>query len=134
MTILKKLILGLAITPLAISITFAAGGNEPLKGQNTINKPTATQSNLQQPAIAKERRVIQQRDVKSLSDETTKLEHYENTSECYRLYPNRPTTVNIKGRKFRISCLSIGKNEDVDFDLTLKPERSNDLEYESHKE
>ena len=76
MTILKGLTLGLAIAPLAISITFAAAGSEPLKGKNTINKPMAMQSNLQQPAIAKESRVIQQKKVKPTSTEAPTDEKY----------------------------------------------------------
>lgn len=38
MTILKRLILCLTITPLAISIAFAIGGNDPIGGIDIIIK------------------------------------------------------------------------------------------------
>ena len=61
MTILKRLILCLAITPLAISIAFAIGGNDPIGGIDIIiKKPVEQQATVKQPAITKEHRVIKQ--------------------------------------------------------------------------
>lgn len=68
MTIFKKFILSLAIAPLAISMAFAQGGNDPIGGIDIIiKKPKELQANIKQPATTQERRVIKQQAIGSLT-------------------------------------------------------------------
>ncbi len=87
MTILKNVLLSLAIAPLALSIAFAQGGNDPTPGIDVIikrEKPVAN-VNINQSMTARENRTIKRLDSKAMaSSENKYLEHNEIKSECYR--------------------------------------------------
>ena len=96
MTILKRLILCLTITPLAISIAFAIGGNDPIGGIDIIiKKPIERRAIVKKPVIAKELRTIKQRDTKfmksSVRNEVPR--HDENVSRCYTQQQNNVMSI-----------------------------------------
>ncbi len=77
MTILKNILLSLAIAPLAISTSFAQSGND-MKSQS------AMQAQIIQPMAVQENRVIKQRDTKAVTSGISKqLQHDEIKSKCY---------------------------------------------------
>ncbi len=118
MTILKNLILSLAIAPLAVSMALAANGGA---GKATFKEFTMKEQ-VATPILSKESRVIKPQAIKPLaqtnptrpsSNEEKELYHDENKSECYRRYGNPPTTTLPNGRVMRITCQSLRKRADM---------------------
>jgi len=68
LTILKNLFLSLALTSLAASVAFAAGGNDPIKDIDIIVKDRSNfQATVKQPTSAQEHRIIRQKVVKPMA-------------------------------------------------------------------
>jgi len=108
MTVLKGILLSLAIAPLAISTSFAQSGND-------MQSQTVMQAQITQPIAVQENRVVKLRDAKALGGVMNKqLQHDEFLSECYRRHGNPPTTTNIDGSTRRIACEAREEREDVD--------------------
>ncbi|MGO1489968.1 hypothetical protein [Psychrobacter sp.] len=108
MTILKNILLSLAVIPVTISTSFAQSGDD-MKSQ------TAMQAQTIQPIAVQENRVVRQRDAKAISSGMNKqLQHDEFLSECYRRHGNPPTVTNIDGSTRRIACEAREEREDVD--------------------
>ena len=107
MTILKNVLLSLAIAPLALSIAFAQGGNDPTPGIDVIikrEKPVAN-VNINQSMTARENRTIKRLDSKAMaSNENKYLQHNEVKSECYRQWKYRYDN-NITVFKIDKACL-----------------------------
>ena len=112
MTILKNLILSVAIAPLAIPVAFAIGGNDPIEGIDIIVKrPAVSQANIERPTTVQERSRIMRQTIKPLAQvNPTKapvkekhLYHNEKKSECYRRYGN-PPTITIGGKTLAVAC------------------------------
>ncbi len=106
MTILKNVLLSLAIVPLVISAAFATGDNDPIKGFDRIVKePTVSPTNLERHIPIEESRVIKRRDVKAMAGRENKyLQHDEVESECYRQWKYRYDN-NITVFKIDKACL-----------------------------
>lgn len=108
MTILKNVLLSLTIAPLVISVAFATGGNDPIKGFDiSVKEPTVSPTNIERHIPIKENRVIKRRDAKSMvGSENKHLEHDEVESECYRQLKYRYDN-NITIFKIDKACLKI---------------------------
>lgn len=94
MTILKNLMLSLAIAPLAIPVAFAIGGNDPIDGIDIIVKePAVSQANIERPTTVQERSRIMRQTIKPLAQvnptrpmmEEKETYHDEKKSECWLL-------------------------------------------------
>lgn len=108
MSILKHVLLSLAIAPLAVSMSFAQSAND-MKSQSVM------QAQIIQPMALQEKRVIKQRDAKAMAGGVNKqLQHDELLSECYRRYGNPPTITNIDGSTVGIACEASEIREDFD--------------------
>ncbi len=78
MTIFKNFILSLAITPLTISMAFAAGGNDPITGIDIIVRKSAVlQANIEKPTTVQETRQMKRQVI----------------SPLMQLNPTRPATI-----------------------------------------
>lgn len=93
MTILKNVLLSLAIAPLTISMAFAAGGNDPIKGIDIIvRKPAVLQANIEQPTTVQETRqmkrqvispLMQLNPIRPITAPDQLPQHDETDSRCY---------------------------------------------------
>ena len=113
MTILKNLMLSLAIAPLTVSMAFAAGGYDPITGIDVIvTEAGFVTTNVKQPMLTQESSGVRRQTIKPLAqtnptrpsaNEEKELYHDEKKSECYRRYGN-PPTVTIGGKTLRVAC------------------------------
>ncbi len=68
MTILNNVLLSLAIAPLALSIAFAQGGDDPVEGIDIIiTEAGFANTNVKQPIVAQERKMMMRKTIKPLA-------------------------------------------------------------------
>lgn len=94
MTILNNVLLSLAIAPLALSIAFAQGGDDPVEGIDIIiTEAGFANTNVKQPIVAQERKMMMRKTIKPLAQvnparamlEEKETYHNEKKSECWLL-------------------------------------------------
>ncbi len=88
MTILKNVLLGLAVIPVAISMSFA-------QSENNMISQSMMQTQIVQPMAVQENRVIKRRDTKVMASVTIEKvpPHDEISSRCY--WANQNNVVSI---------------------------------------
>jgi len=89
MTILKNILLSLAVIPVTISMSFA-------QSENNIKSQSMMQAQIIQPMAAQENRVIKRRDAKAMASVTIEQvpPHDETSSRCY--WANQNNVVSIE--------------------------------------